>query len=177
MDESLIPKKTAIRQSTYIPEGVNMLFRLFFIFFIGTALLSGGLLFYRNYVFNSLEEGKSTLSKLETEFDEALISEISRVSNSISAGKNILDKHLKQSDILFLLEENTLPQVFYNSFNFDHGQKFLVLLGEALSYSAIASQSKAFESLDKIGSAVFSNLTLRDTGRVTFTLTLNFKPH
>ena len=122
-----------------------------------------------------MEESKSILSKLETEFDEALISEISKVSNSITAGKNELAKHLKQSDIFFLLEENTLPQVFYNSFTFANGQKFLVLLGEALSYSAIASQSRTFESLDKIESAVFSNLTLRDTGRVAFTLTLNLK--
>src|SRR3989344_2948288 len=174
MDESLIPKKAVSRQM-YIPGGANVLFRFSFIFFIGIAFLSGGLLFYRNYVFNSLEEGKSNLSKLETEFDGALISKISRVSNSISAGKNILDKHLKQSDIFFLLEENTLPQVFYNSFVFEHAQKSLVLLGEALSYSAIASQSMTFESLEQIQSAVFSNLTLRDTGRVAFTLTLNFK--
>lgn len=173
--ESLIPKKAVSRPTAYIPGGASVFFRLSFIFFLVTGLFSGGLLFYRNYVFNSLEEGKAILAKLETEFDPALISEVNRVANSISAGKDILDKRLKQSDIFFLLEENTLPQVFYNSFTYSHEQKSLVLLGEALSYSAIASQSGVFESLEKIENAVFSNLTLRDTGRVSFILTLNFK--
>jgi hypothetical protein len=51
----------------------------------------------------------------------------------------------------------------------------LTLLGEAINYAVIASQSSVFESLEKIESAIFSNLTLRETGRVAFTLTLNFK--
>lgn len=175
MDESLIPKKTVSRAANYIPDGANVFFRLSFIFFFLTGILSGGLLFYRNYVVNSLEEGKATFVKLETEFDPAFISEVSRVANSIFAGKDILDKHLKQSDIFFILEENTLPQVFYNSFTYSHEQKSLVLLGEALNYSTIASQSEVFGFLEKIERAVFSNLTLRDTGRVAFTLILNFK--
>ena len=172
--ESLIPKK-AVSRPVFIPGGASVFFRISFIFFIVAGFLSGGLLFYRNYVFNSLEEGKATLQKLETEFDPVLISEVNRVGRSIFASKSILDKHVKQSDIFLLLEENTIPQIFYNSFTYSEDQKSLVLLGEALSYSAIASQSNIFESLEKIESAVFSNLTLRDTGRVAFTLTLNFK--
>lgn len=173
--ESLIPKKAVSRSAVFIPEGSGALFRISFIFFIVSALLSGGLMFYRNYVVNSLEKERANLAKLETEFDPALISEVSRVSNSIFTSKDILDKHLKQSDIFLLLEKNTLPQVFYNSFTYLHSQKSLVLLGEALSYSAIASQSETLESLEEIENTVFSNLTLRDTGRVAFTLTLNFK--
>lgn len=173
--ESLIPKKAISRPTVNIAGGANLFFRLSFILFIVIGIVSGGLLFYRNYVFNSLEEGKANLSRLENEFDPVLIAEVSKVANSISAGKNILDNHLKQSDILFLLEENTLSQIFYNSFIYSHGQKSLVLLGEALSYSAIASQSSVFEFLDQIESTVFSNLALRDTGKIAFTLTLNFK--
>lgn len=173
--ESLIPKKAISRPSSYIPGGVSVFFRLSFIFFLATGIISGGLLFYRNYVFNSLEEKRTNLSRLETEFDPVLISEIKRVSSAINSTKSILDNHLKQSDIFFMLEENTLPQVFYNSFTYSHNQKSLVLLGEAVSYAVIASQSSIFESLEKIESAIFSNLTLRETGRVAFTLTLNFK--
>ena len=172
--ESLIPKKAIARKTEYISREGGIL-RLAFIFFLATGLLSGGLIFYRNYIFNSLEEGKATLLKLETEFDPVLISEVGRVSSSIAAGKSILDKHLKQSDIFFLLEENTIPQIFYNSFNYSLDQKSLVLTGEAINYSIIASQADIFESLEKIEDAVFSSLTLRDTGRVAFTLTLNFK--
>ncbi|MEK7560065.1 MAG: hypothetical protein AAB522_02075 [Patescibacteria group bacterium] len=173
--ESLIPKKLASSPSTFIPEGSGALFRIAFIFFIAVAVLSGGLMLYRNYVVNSLEVDRATLAKLETEFDSAFVSEINRVSNSIVVAADMLDKHLKQSDIFLLLEENTTPQVFYNNFIYAHDQKSLVLLGEAASYSAIALQAGIFESLDKIESAVFSNLTLRDTGKIAFTLTLNFK--
>ena len=170
-----MPKKVISRPADYIPSGSGVFFRISFIFFIATGLLAGGLLFYRNYTFNTIEEGKAILAKLENEFDAVLISEVNRVGRSISASKDILDKHLKQSDIFSLLEENTLPQVFYNSFIYAHDQKSLILLGEALNYSTIASQSSAFESLDRVESVVFSNLVLRDTGRVAFTLTLNFK--
>lgn len=176
MDESLIPKKPVLRPaSSVLPTEAGVLFRFSFLFFIVVIIISGGILFYRNYIFNSLEENKAMLTKLEMDFDEALVSEVDRVSKSISSSKNILDGHLKQSDIFLLLEENTLPQIFYNTFTYSHSQKSLALFGEALSYSAIASQSGVFESLDRVESAVFSNLVLRDTGRVAFTLTLNFK--
>lgn len=174
-NESLMPKKVISPPRAYIPGEVSVFFRLSFIFFLAAGIISGGLLFYRNYVSSSLEEIKTNISQLEAEFDLTLISEIKRVSSSINAAKNILDNHLKQSDIFLMLEENTLPQVFYNSFIYSHDQKSLVLLGESPNYAVIASQSSVFEALKEIESATFANLTLRENGRIAFTLTLNFK--
>ena len=168
-------RKIISRPHPRLPEGGSAYLRFAFIFFFAVGILLGLLFFYRNYVSNSLNDGKANLTKLETDFDLTLISELRRISESIKVGKILLDNHLKQSDIFVLLEENTVPQVFYNSFAYSHDQDSLVLMGEALNYSSVALQAGIFESLDAIEMSVFSNLTLRDTGRVAFTLTLNFK--
>lgn len=157
------------------PGGASPFFRIAFIFFLAAGLLSVGLYFYRNFLSNSLEEKRATLSSVELEFEPSLIAEVQRVSSAISAAKEILQKRVFQSMIFSILEEKTIPQISFGTFSYSEDKKSLVLLGEAASYADIARQSSVFESAEEIKEVLFSSLALKDTGNVAFTLTINFK--
>lgn len=168
------------RKSPRLPEfaqpgGASPFFRIAFIFFLAVGLLCGGLYFYRNFLSNSLEQKKTTLSSMELEFEPSLVAEVQRVSSAISAAKEILNKRVFQSNIFSFLEEKTIPQISFNIFSYAEDKKSLVLLGEAASYADIARQSGVFESAEEIKEVLFSSLTLKETGNVAFTLTVNFK--
>ncbi len=173
-EESLIPKRPVVKAS-YQAGSFGVLFRLSFIFFIAAAILTGGFYFYRNFETNSLSDQKSSLQKLETEFEPALISELDKVSASVAHSKDLLKNHVKTSQIFTMLEQNTLPEIAFSSFSYNSDTKSLALMGEASSYGAISSQSSIFESLQGVSSAKFSNLGLKDNGKVTFNLIIVFK--
>lgn len=173
-EESLIPKKPAVKAS-YQAGSFGALFRLSFIFFVAAAVLTGALYFYRNFQTNNLSDQKSSLQKLETEFEPALISELDKVSSSVSFSKTLLKNHLKTSQIFTMLEQNTLPEIAFSSFSYNSDTKSLALIGEASSYGTISSQASVFESLQNAASAKFSNLGLKDNGKVTFNLIIVFK--
>jgi len=177
MDEQIQTiTRRPVRMSEFAtPGGGSPFFRIGLIFFLASGLLCGGLYVYRNFLSNSLEEKKSTLSSLEVEFEPSLISEVQRVSSAISAAKDILAKRVFQTRLFTILEEKTLPQISFGTFSYAHDKKALVLVGEAGSYADIARQSGVFESSSEIKEVLFSNLTLKETGNVSFTLTINFK--
>ncbi len=173
-EESFIPKKPTVKAS-YEAVGFGILFRLSFILFIAASLLTAALYFYRNISFNNLSEQKSTLQKLETEFEPSLISQLDKASAAISRSKDLLKNHIKSSEVFLMLEQNTLPEINFTSFSYASDKKSLSLAGEAASYADISSQSSVFESLPNIANVKFSNLGLRDNGRVTFDLIITFK--
>ena len=175
MDEqSLIPKKPAVRPQ-YVSAGLGVFFRLSFIFFLVSLLFAGTLFFYKNVLTNQLADQKETLKKLEVEFEPSLIAELDRVSRSISAARDLVKKHLRQSAIFTLLQENTLPAVTFTSFGYAEEKKSVTLAGDAASYADISAQSTVFESLGSVASARFSNLALKDSGRVSFALSITLK--
>ena len=157
------------------PGGTNPFFKIGLIFFLACGLLVGGLYFYRNFLSNSLQEKQTILSNLEVEFEPSLITEVQRVSSAISASKDILSKRVFQTKLFSILEEKTLPQISFGTFSYTHDKKSLVLVGEAASYADIARQSNVFQSAPEIKEVLFSNLILKETGNVSFTLTINFK--
>lgn len=177
MDEQTF---TMIKKPVKAPEfsvsgAGSPFFRIALIFFLATGLLVGGLYFFRNYLANSLAEKRSTLSSLEVEFEPSLIAEVQKVSSAISASKEILTKRVYQSRLFSLLEGKTLPQVSFGTFSYADDKKSLVLVGEARSYADIARQSEVFETANEIKEVLFSNLILKETGNVSFTLIINFK--
>lgn len=176
MDEQTF---TMIKKPAKAPEfytsGGSPFFRIAFIFFLASGILIGGLYFFRNYLANSLAEKKSTLSNLEVEFEPSLIAEVQKVSSVISASKEILAKRVFQSKLFSLLEGKTLPQISFNTFSYAEDTKSLVLVGEAGSYADIARQSEVFQTASQIKEVLFSNLVLKETGNVAFTLIINFK--
>ena len=173
-DESLIPKRPVVK-TQYLREGVSVFFRLAVIFFIASAIFSGVLYFYKNILSNGFADQQAALKQLEIEFEPSLITELDRVATSIAAARDLVGKHVRQTAIFALLQENALPAVTFTSLSYNDEKKSLVLTGDAASYGDISNQSSVFESLSNVTGARFSNLALRESGRVSFNLTITFK--
>ncbi len=152
-----------------------MFFRLAVIFFIASAIFSGVLYFYKNILSNGFADQQAALKQLEIEFEPSLITELDRVATSIAAARDLVGKHVRQTAIFALLQENALPAVTFTSLSYNDEKKSLVLTGDAASYGDISNQSSVFESLSNVTGARFSNLALRESGRVSFNLTITFK--
>ena len=174
---SLIPKKTLGGGVSSIASsvGVGVFFRISFILFLASAMLTGGLYLFRNYTRNNLAEQKSLLQKISIEFEPTLIEELERVSKSIREAKEILRLHAHTSKIFDLLESNTLTNVSFSGFAFSIDKNTVAMPGEAPSYAAVAAQAAVFGALPEVTATTFSGLSLKDTGVVSFTINLELK--
>ena len=155
--------------------GAGVFFRIAFIVFLASAMLTGGLYLFRNYVSENLKAQKSLLKKIEVEFEPTLVAELERVSKSISAAKEIIRTHTHTSKIFDLLESHTLTNVAFDKFAFSIDKNSISLAGDAPSYTAIAAQAAVFGALPEIASVALSNLSLKDTGAVNFSISINLK--
>lgn len=173
---SLMPKKTfGGRASPALSAGVGVFFRIAFVLFIASAILTGALYGAKSYIINSLTEEKSLLKKIEIEFEPTLIAELERVGNSIRSAKAILQEHARTSKVFDALEANTLTDVDFSSFAFSADKKAVNMAGDAPSYAAVAAQASVFGALPEVASVSFSNLSLKETGMVNFAITINLK--
>lgn len=172
-ETSLIPKKFPTPMGSR--EDFGVFFRVSLIVFLAAAVFTAGLYFYRNFAGASLLRQKSLLEKLEVEFEPSLIAELERVSNSIVAARDILRLHGRTSPVFDVLEQSTLSSVSFSNFSYSADKNIINLSGEAASYSDVASQSRVLEALPNIASATFSNLSLRESGAVSFNLNMVLK--
>ena len=173
---SLIPKKTLGGGASFASSvGVGVFFRISFILFLASAMLSGGLYLAENYIVTNLAKEKSLLKKIAIEFEPTLISELERVAKSIRAAQSILKTHTRTSKIFDLLEAHTLTEVAFRSFDFSIDKKTATISGEAPNYTTIAAQASIFGSLPEAASVTYSNMALNKTGTVAFSMTINLK--
>ncbi len=88
----------------------------------------------------------------------------------------IIDSHRISSNIFSFIEEKTLPNVWFNIFNFSEGKKEISLSGEAENMEALSNQIKAFEASKnyvKSINVLTSQATAEGKARFTLNLSLN----
>lgn len=173
-EASLIPKKVAVPGES-AASSFGVFFVIALVFFILSAGATGGLFLYKGMLQSTLTKDQETLKTLESQFPVDTIQQHEEVGTAIAASKKLLNGHLKQSQVFKFLEDSTLPAITYASFAFTEGDRKIILSGEAPSYQAVAQQSSIFESVDKVSSATFSNLSLSAKGTVGFSLTILLK--
>lgn len=168
-EASLIPKKLP-SASQRLGAGVGIFFRIGFVFFVVALLATGGLFAYRMLLLSNLTKQREALQQLESQFPVADIERREEVARAIEISKALLDAHVRPSRIFPLLQENTLPAVFFSTFSYAETGRVITVSGDAPSYQAVAQQASIFESLEEVTSATFSNLSLTSRGTVNFNL-------
>ena len=168
-EASLIPKKLPSAASS-LGTGLGVFFRIGFVFFVVAVLATGGLFLYRMLLVSNLTKQRAALAQLESQFPVADIERREEVARAIEASKTLLDAHVRPSRIFPLLQNNTLPAVFFSTFSYAETDRAITVSGDAPSYQAVAQQASIFESLEEVASATFSNLSLTNRGTVNFNL-------
>ena len=174
---SFIPK-TRLSGSGYRPKGFSLgILVSGFILFVSLVFFAGTY-FYKQSLQEEVDGMIATLVITEKAFEPELINELSRLSDSMKASGQILENHQAFSKVLKLVGDLTLQETSFSNFGYNAVDKKITvsMSGEAKNYTEAALQAKIFADSEFIESAVFSNLSLKEAGRVNFSVVLVIKP-
>ena len=173
---SLIPKKFPTGQA--IDSGGGIFLKASIAFFVVSVLATGGLYVWKNILTTNLSKQEATLKNLQNQFPPETIKLHEEVGRAIASSKQLVRQHNErylQTGVFEFLENNTLTEIKFSSFNYNEQDRKIQLIGEAPSYTAIAQQASILEKTDDVASVTFSNMTLSAKGTVGFTLIINRK--
>lgn len=134
---------------------------------------------YQNYLNSAIASDKQSLNLTQGEFDPATINEIIRLDSRLNTAGALLSNHVALSNIFTTLENSTLQTVRFNDFNFSTGDQnamTLTMKGEAQSFSDVALQSAALNRSSYFSNLVTGDLTVEQSGLVSFSMTMKVNP-
>src|SRR3989344_4039191 len=89
----------------------------------------------------------------------------------------IINNHRISLNVFSFIEQNTLPNVWFSSFNVSEIRNEINLAGESENMEALSSQVKIFEgSKDYVKSIGVLNFQVVDQGKIRFTVKLSLDP-
>lgn len=140
-------------------------------------LLIAFLLSYTYFWYASKKINKA-LIKTPQEF--ALEDEIKTKEKELETAKQKIDKfgqilleHRKLNNVFNLFENNCLPDVWFYKFTLNVGKANVIVSGIADSFTTIGQQLLALQAEPNLN-VNLNNISLRKTGGVDFSLTVNF---
>lgn len=172
---SFIPKRAPVgivRRPEIRRQPVDKFIILPAIILLVSFLLAGSIFLYRRFLENRVDDLNANLRRIEGQFEAPLINELTRISKEIEAAKLVLANHVENSEVFDFLEAYTHTDVYFTSFGFDG--MVVAMAGSAPSYTVLAEQMRLFESSGVISSVRISNLGLKETGEVSFDISLGF---
>jgi len=146
--------------------------------FVVAVLSSGGVYLYKTYLNRNIVSMNETIDRAEKAFEPSLILELVRLDTRLKVSSQLLAKHTAFSPLFRFLEQATLPDVSFTSFQFqyDEGVPRVQMKGIATRYTPIAQQSNVLGESNLIVDHIFSNFALTDSGRVSFDLNYGLNP-
>lgn len=173
---SFIPK-TRLTTAAYPKRGLGLGFFISFFILLLSGGLFGGVYFYKSSLQKEVNDMAASLERAKKAFEPSLIAELERFTSSINSAKTLFNQHRDISKIFKLINDLTLKDVKFSDFkyNVDNKIALLIMSGEAKSYTTIALQAKLFEKSDFIDRVLFSNFSLKEGGKVSFSVEIIFK--
>lgn len=161
-------KKSKARRSLF---GVLAL-----LLFVTAVVSTIGVYLYKIRIAAVINSRIESINLAEKAFEPAVILELKKLDIRLRAGTELLNNHVAISDFLESLAESTLPDVSFANFSFSGGGNEVSMSGEARGYLQIAQQSDIFEDNQYIQNHIFSDFSLTDTGRISFSLQFTLNP-
>lgn len=178
---SFIPRDTARSGPTgpaYASGGFDLLMLGGIILFVASVSLAIGVFLYLQFVESSLAGKSEQLQRAQEAFEPALIAELTRLDDRMTAADDVLNQHLAPSELFRILEDLTLETISLTSLNFEAnsgGNVSVSLAGVARSVNSIALQADLFGKHVAITSPIFSNIN-RDENGVLFDVSATLNP-
>jgi len=179
---SFIPKKPIISSGVSGKEPINFFSIITIFLLIVSILASAGLYAYKLYLTKQKESISSSLLIARDSFEKDTINELDLFYKRTESAKKILSNHIVLSPLFSLLEDITIPQVQYKSFDQSIDEKggfFTVkMTGIASDYRAIVLQADVFnsEKSSSLKNVLFSNLTKDKNNNISFNLEFDVSP-
>lgn len=138
--------------------------------FLATALLLGGLFFYKNLVLKQLEQKGEEVNAARSAIEPEKIKEILDANARIKASVGLLENHLVTSRLLLFLGDLASKNLQFNDFNYQNkaGGPSITINGEAKTYNSLAFQQDVLSKNERLSQVVFSEINLNENGNVRF---------
>ncbi|PIR86274.1 hypothetical protein COU13_01945 [Candidatus Kaiserbacteria bacterium CG10_big_fil_rev_8_21_14_0_10_43_70] len=163
---------------SYKSGGFDLLMLGGIILFIASVALAIGVFLYMQFVQASLSAKTEQLQRAQEAFEPALIAELTRLDDRMSAAESVLQQHIAPSELFRILEDLTLETISLTSLNFqaNSGSSMeMTLAGVARSVNSIALQADLYGKHVAITSPIFSNIN-RDERGVLFDVSATLNP-
>lgn len=133
------------------------------------------------YFLNKSQEGAQAVlieqvRQKEEDLQPKILDTIFALQKKLQSISLVISSHSFSANTFSLIENDTHPYVQFTTYSFDKESNKVTLRGEAQDYQALAQQISLFESDVNVNNVEFGGLSMRETGRVAFNLTLYLLP-
>lgn len=146
--------------------------------FILAVVASAGIFGYNRFLDYRISQMGGDLEAARASIDPQSIQELARLDARINSTKALLSQHTVLTPLLDLLEASTVRTVRFTELNYTSSKDGLALnmKGQARGYSAVALQSDVFNRNKSFKNPSFSDLSLDESGNVTFSFKATIDP-
>lgn len=168
---SFIPKKPvgdSSRILTPVSKNTNIFSVVATFLFVITIAVSGGMFVYLRIIERNIANADSELSQVRSAFEADKIKDLIDASSRLNSITNLLEKHYVVSELLVLLQKQTLRNMRFDNFSYRNtdGKPVISMDSEAQSYNAVANQRDVFVESGVISDVLFTGFNLSETGQV-----------
>src|SRR3990172_1082631 len=178
---SFIPKQLVREEKAINVRSFSLINFVVTIIFFSSLAAAAGLYFYKGILESSIQDMNISLTRAKAKFEPGLITDLQVLDKRLNSSKEILSKHISISPIFRSLESLTLKSVRFSKFAYeipnDKDRKIEVKMSGQTSpqggYRSIALESNKLAENKYFTDIIFSNLSLTQSGGVSFDLTFS----
>ncbi len=157
---------------------ITVVFYVMVILLIVAATCYGILAFKVYFYHQKISEIRTSISAYGTPEEKAYEKLVFDNKQQVDDFTTIINDHKISSNVFNFIESNTLPSVWFFSFNMSETNNELRLAGEAENMEMLSRQFKIFEtSTDYIKNISVLNSQVAPSGRPNFTLSITLNPN
>lgn len=173
---SFIPKKSIVEEERPRSEGSVGLFTAFIVIaFLVTIVVAGGMFLWEKALQARLDNSKQNLQTQKEKFQPEVIGQFKRVDDRLTVANELLAGHNNPLKFLLLLQSLVYKDVSFAGLSYTRDPKAGIkatMSGEAKDYQTIILQSDFLNTNKYVKEYVFSGLSQKEDGRISFNLSL-----
>ncbi|MEN9852679.1 MAG: hypothetical protein RI996_622 [Candidatus Parcubacteria bacterium] len=177
---SFIPKKSIVEEATPRSESSVGLGTAFIVIaFLVTLVVTGGMFAWEKATINQLEKSKKNLEEQKAKFQPEVIAQFQRIDTRMEVASTLLAKHHSPVKFFKLIQSVIYKDVSFSSVTYTHSEKEIKASfnGEAKDYQTVILQSDFLNTNKYIKEYLFTNLSPKENGRISFSLALIVDPN
>ena len=182
---SFIPKQPVHEETAISSRSFSVVNFIAIVIFFGSLVAAGGLYFYKGILEANIVEMNISLTKAKAAFEPGLIADLQVLDKRLNSSKTILSNHISISPIFRSIEALTLKSVRFSKFSYEtskgNAKELIVTMSGQTSgqggYRSIDLESNKLAEHKYFHDIIFSNLSLTQTGGVSFDLAFSVDPN
>lgn len=176
---SFIPKRSVAEERPRADSSVGLFTAFIVIGFLVTMVVAGGMFVWEKTLSVQLVNSKKNLEDQRAKFQPEVIGQFKRTDDRLAAATELLAQHNSPVKFFTLLQSLVYKDVSFSSLSYDRSPKELKvsMSGEAKDYQTVILQSDFLNTNKYVKEYLFSGLSPKPNGRITFTLSLSLDPN